>query len=160
MTSHKRRSKRRKLREFARSDSQRRIGEDGFTLVELLVVMVILVLLASLVAPRVMGYLGSSRSKTAKVQIESLATSLELFKLDTGRYPTSRETLQALVQAPPGIRGWNGPYLKKNQVPLDPWGHPYSYRQPGEKGDFDILSLGADNREGGQGEDQDVVSWQ
>jgi general secretion pathway protein G len=139
--------------------SGRRQGEAGFTLVELLVVMVILVLLASLVAPRVMGYLGSSRTKTAKVQIENLSTSLELFKLDTGRYPTGREGLQALVQAPPGLRNWNGPYLKKDQVPLDPWGQPYRYRQPGERGDFDIMSLGADNREGGQGEDQDVATW-
>lgn len=139
--------------------SRERQGEAGFTLVELLVVMVILVLLASLVAPRVMGYLGSSRTKTAKVQIENLSTSLELFKLDTGRYPTAREGLQALVQPPPGLRSWNGPYLKKDQVPLDPWGQPYRYRQPGERGDFDIMSLGADNREGGQGEDQDVATW-
>ena len=136
-----------------------RRGEAGFTLVELLVVMVILVLLASLVAPRVMGYLGGSRTKAAKVQIESLSTTLELFKLDTGRYPTSSEGLQALVQAPPGVRNWNGPYLQKSQVPLDPWEQPYRYRQPGQKGAFDIYSLGADNREGGSGEDQDVTSW-
>jgi general secretion pathway protein G len=148
----------RRSRALARQKQRR--GEAGFTLVELLVVMVILVLLASLVAPRVMGYLGSSRSKTAKVQIENLSTSLELFKLDTGRYPTAREGLQALVQPVPGLPNWNGPYLKKDQVPLDPWGHPYRYRQPGERGDFDIMSLGADSREGGQGEDQDVASWQ
>jgi general secretion pathway protein G len=137
-----------------------RKGEAGFTLVELLVVMVILVLLASLVAPRVMGYLGGSRSKAAKVQIENLATTLELFKLDTGRYPTASEGLAALVQAPPGVRNWNGPYLKKSQVPLDPWSQAYHYRQPGQKAEFDIYSLGADNRAGGTGENQDVTSWE
>jgi general secretion pathway protein G len=131
----------------------------GFTLVELLVVMVILVLLASLVAPRVIGYLGSSRTKTAKVQIESLSTSLELYKLDTGRYPDEREGLNALVQRPASAKNWNGPYLKKDRVPLDPWGSPYHYRYPGQRGAFDIFSFGADNHEGGEGEDQDVASW-
>ncbi len=121
--------------------------------------MVILVLLASLVAPRVIGYLGSSRTKSAKVQIESLSTSLELFKLDTGRYPNDREGLTALVQRPGDIKNWSGPYLKKDKVPLDPWGQPYHYRYPGQRGAFDIFSLGADNREGGEGEDQDVTSW-
>lgn len=145
---------------IGRPEPAERKGEAGFTLVELLVVMVILVLLASLVAPRVMGYLGTSRSKTAKVQIESLSTSLELFKLDTGRYPTAREGLQALVQPPAGVRNWNGPYLNKDLVPLDPWGNPYRYRQPGARGDFDIISFGADNREGGQGENEDVTTWQ
>jgi len=136
-----------------------RESEAGFTLVELLVVMVILVLLASLVAPRVIGYLGSSRTKTAKVQIESLSTSLELYKLDTGRYPDERDGLAALVARPTNVQNWNGPYLKKNQVPADPWGRPYRYRFPGQRGTFDIYSLGADNREGGEGEDQDVASW-
>ncbi len=133
--------------------------EAGFTLVELLVVMVILVLLASLVAPRVIGYLGSSRTKTAKVQIESLSTSLELYKLDTGRYPDEREGLAALVARPGDVHNWNGPYLKKDRVPPDPWGHPYHYRYPGQRGAFDIFSLGGDNREGGDGENQDVTSW-
>lgn len=137
-----------------------RSGEAGFTLIELLVVMVILVLLASLVAPRVIGYLGSSRTKSAKVQIESLSTSLELYKLDTGRYPDAREGLNALVQRPGDVPGWNGPYLKKDKVPPDPWGQPYIYRYPGKHGPFDILTLGADKKEGGQGEDQDVASWQ
>lgn len=137
-----------------------RRGEEGFTLVELLVVMVILVLLASLVAPRVMGYLGSSRTKTAKVQIESLSTSLELFKLDTGRYPTDREGLSALVQRPAEVATWSGPYLQKGKVPDDPWGRPYNYRSPGQHGAFDIHSLGGDGREGGEGEDQDIMSWQ
>ncbi len=137
----------------------RRPREAGFTLVELLVVMVILVLLASLVAPRVVGYLGSSRTKTAKVQIESLSTSLELFKLDSGRYPSEHEGLQALVERPADIRSWNGPYLKKDAVPKDPWGNPFRYRYPGQFLEFDIFSFGADNQEGGEGEDQDVSNW-
>jgi general secretion pathway protein G len=154
-----------KARKSKRADycdrmQRERPGELGFTLIELLVVMVILVLLASLVAPRVIGYLGSSRTKTAKVQIESLGTSLELYKLDTGRYPDAREGLNALVQRPGNLKSWNGPYLKKDKVPADPWGNPYIYRYPGQRGAFDIISLGADKKEGGQGEEQDVTSWQ
>lgn len=136
-----------------------RRGEAGFTLIELLVVMVILVLLAGLVAPRVMGYLGSSRTKTAKVQIESLVTSMELFKLDIGRYPNDREGLAALIERPGNLANWNGPYLQKNKIPEDPWGRAYHYRTPGQSGRFDIFSLGADNQQGGAGEDQDVASW-
>lgn len=147
------------LRRGPRRNATDRSHEAGFTLIELLVVMTILVLLASLVAPRVMGYLGSSRTKAAKVQIESLSTSLELFKLDTGRYPNAREGLNALVQQPSDVKAWNGPYLKTDKVPLDPWGQPYHYRFPGQRAPFDIYSLGADNRDGGEGEDQDVASW-
>jgi general secretion pathway protein G len=134
-------------------------GQAGFTLVELLVVMVILVLLASLVAPRVVGYLGSSRSKAAKVQVQSLSTALELYKVDTGRYPTTSEGLKALVEAPTGATAWNGPYLTKKEVPIDPWGRPYAYRSPGQHGPFDISSLGADNQPGGTGENEDVANW-
>lgn len=136
----------------------RRPGQAGFTLVELLVVLVILVLLASLVGPRVIGYLGSSRTKAAKVQIESLTSALELFKLDTGRYPSSSEGLKALVEAPSGASAWNGPYLTKRDVPNDPWGRPYNYRAPGQSGPFDIFSLGADNQAGGTGENEDVTN--
>jgi general secretion pathway protein G len=147
------------LRARLRHDLRGRSGEAGFTLVELLVVMVILVLLAGLVAPRVMGYLSSSRTKTAKVQIESLSTSLELFKMDVGRYPNQREGLAALVTRPGNAAKWNGPYLQKDKVPADPWGQAYGYRYPGRGGRFEIWSLGADGQEGGQGEDQDVASW-
>ncbi len=132
----------------------------GFTLVELLVVMAILVLLASLVAPRVIGYLASSRAKTTKVQIDNLSTSLELFMLDTGRYPSNSEGLRALIQKPVNTKGWNGPYLKGNTLPGDPWDKPYRYRFPGRFGEFDVYSLGADNQEGGEGENRDVTSWQ
>jgi general secretion pathway protein G len=144
----------------AEKSGQRRCKstEAGFTLIELLVVMVILVLLASLVAPRIIGYLGSSRTKAAIVEIQNLSASLELFKLDTGRYPEEREGLAVLVENPEHTKNWNGPYLKK--VPNDPWGYPYHYRYPGQRGDFDIFSLGADNRAGGDGENQDVTSWQ
>ena len=131
-------------------------GQAGFTLVELLVVLVILVLLASLVGPRVIGYLGSSRTKAAKVQIEGLASALELFKLDAGRYPSTSEGLRALVQAPSGVTAWNGPYLNKRDLPNDPWGRPYNYRAPGQNGPFDIFSLGADNQVGGTGENEDI----
>lgn len=132
--------------------------EAGFTLVELLVVLVILVLLASLVAPRVVGYLGSSRTKVAKVQIQSLSTALELYKVDIGRYPTTIEGLKALVEAPAGTTSWNGPYLAKREVPTDPWGRPFSYRSPGQQAPYEITSLGADNQPGGAGEDEDITN--
>lgn len=129
-------------------------GEAGFTLVELLVVLVILVLIASIVGPRVIGYLGSSRSKTASVQIESLVTAVELFRIDVGRYPTSGEGLGVLVKQSGDIPGWSGPYLAKVTLPPDPWGRPYLYEQDG--GGFRIRSLGGDGKEGGRGEDADL----
>jgi general secretion pathway protein G len=131
-------------------------GEAGFTLVELLVVLVILVLLASIIGPRVIGYLGSSRSKTAKVQIEGLITSLELFHIDVGRYPTTPEGLESLVKKPGQIPGWNGPYISKNTVPLDPWGRAYRYQMPGKAGAFDLYTYGRDDKEGGADEDADI----
>ena len=134
-------------------------NQAGFTLVELLVVMVILVLLASLVGPRVIGYLGSSKTKTARIQIKSFSTSLELFKLDTGRYPSSQEGLEALIKKPANLANWDGPYLSKRKLPDDPWGNAYKYKSPGEHGEFDIYSLGADNQVGGDDESQDVTSW-
>ena len=131
-------------------------SEAGFTLVELLVVLVILVLLASIIGPKVIGYLGSSRSKTAKIQIDGLVTSLELFHIDTGRYPNTAEGLDALVKVAGKIQGWNGPYISKNSVPLDPWGNPYHYDQPGKHGPFDLFTLGRDGKEGGSDEDADI----
>ncbi|QIK38319.1 type II secretion system major pseudopilin GspG [Caldichromatium japonicum] len=131
----------------------------GFTLVELLVVLAILGLLAGLVGPQVMKFLGSSKSKTAKLQIEDLAAALDLYRLEIGRYPTEAEGLRALVEKPGNVPNWNGPYLKKKEVPKDPWGFDYYYLFPGQHGAFDIWSLGADNREGGEGENADVTSW-
>lgn len=132
----------------------------GFTLIELLVVLVILGLLASVAGPKVMGYLGGAKSDTARLQIEEFGTTLDLFKLETGRYPTTQEGLNALVQQPPGLAGWNGPYLKKKTLPKDPWGQDYRYVSPGQHGAFDISSLGADGKEGGEGENKDILSWE
>lgn len=132
----------------------------GFTLIELLVVLVILGLLAGLVGPQVMKYVGESKTKTAAVQIQDLAAALDLYKLDVGRYPTSAEGLEALVRKPAGGERWNGPYLRKQEVPKDPWGRDYHYRSPGDYGQFDVFTLGADGREGGEGENADVGSWQ
>jgi general secretion pathway protein G len=131
----------------------------GFTLIELLVVLVILGLLGSVAAPKVMKYLGSAKSDTACAQIKELELALDLYKLD-GRYPNTQEGLQALVQQPSGATGWNGPYLKKKTVPKDPWGNEYHYVSPGQHGDYDISSLGVDNKEGGEGESRDVYSWE
>jgi general secretion pathway protein G len=133
----------------------------GFTLIELLVVLVILGLLAGLVGPAVIKYLGGANTKAAKLQIEEFSTALDAFRLDMGRYPNSAEGLTALVVQPSGANRWNGPYLRKNSIPKDSWGNDYQYRSPGQHGGaFDLYSLGADNAEGGDGENQDVVSWQ
>lgn len=141
-----------------RFKTSRRHG--GFTLVELLVVLAILGLLAGLVGPQVMNFLGSSKTKTAKLQIADLSSTLDLYRLELGRYPTESEGLKALVENPGNMPNWNGPYLKKREVPKDPWGFDYQYRFPGEHGSFDIWSLGADNREGGEGENADIKSWE
>jgi general secretion pathway protein G len=107
-----------------------------------------------------MKTLGTSKTKTARIQIEELGGALDIYRLEVGRYPTTDEGLQALVEQPGEAKNWNGPYLKKSQVPKDPWGFDYQYRSPGEHGSFDVWSLGADNREGGEGEDQDVYGWE
>ena len=131
----------------------------GFTLIELLVVLVILGLLAGLVGPRIMDQLGGAKTKTARLQIEDLSATLDLYRLEVGRYPTTSEGLQALIEAPAGASRWNGPYLKKELIPKDPWDNDYQYRSPGEHGDFDLYSLGADNAPGGEDESQDIESW-
>jgi len=131
----------------------------GFTLIELLVVLVILGLLAGLVGPRVLKYLGGAKSDTAQLQIAEFGAGLDLFHLEVGRYPTTEEGLVALSNEPTGVDNWNGPYLKKKDVPDDPWGNTYRYRSPGENGDYDLYSLGRDDADGGEDEDADVVSW-
>ncbi len=134
---------------------------NGFTLIELLVVLVILGLLAGLVGPQVMKYLSTSKTKTAYLQIQELGGALDLYRLEVGRYPSMEEGLSALVEAPPGIgTRWNGPYLKKRTVPQDPWGYDYHYRFPGEQDIYDLYSLGADNSQGGNGEDRDILAWE
>ena len=129
----------------------------GFTLIELLVVLAILGLLIGLVGPRFLGQLGGAKSKTAAIQIHDLEKGLELFKLDVGRFPTNEEGLDALVKQPANARGWNGPYLKGNSVPEDPWGRPYKYSFAGTT-EPEIVSLGADGASGGEGENADVSS--
>ncbi len=131
----------------------------GVTLIELLVVMVIISLFATVVGARLFSNVDRARQTTAKAQISEFETVLDLFRLDIGRYPTAAEGLQALRNDPGGISNWDGPYLAK-QVPMDPWDGAYVYRYPGEFGDFDILSLGADGQEGGEDENLDIVSWQ
>jgi general secretion pathway protein G len=137
---------------------EKRRRKAGFTLIELLVVMLILGLLAALVGPKLFGKVGKSKIKAAKAQIALLEDALDTFRLDVGRYPTTEEGLQALVEQPSGVEKWDGPYLKK-KVPKDPWGHDYVYKCPGEHGDYDLYSLGADGQEGGEGENADVTSW-
>jgi general secretion pathway protein G len=129
----------------------------GFTLLELLVVVVIIGLLAGFVAPRYFGQVGKSEINTAKAQIDALEKALDQYRLDTGKYPTTELGLKALVARPPNEPKWAGPYLRKD-VPLDPWGQPYVYKMPGEKGDFDLLSYGKDGKPGGSGEGTDLTN--
>jgi general secretion pathway protein G len=130
----------------------------GFTLIELLIVMVIIGMLAALVFPRLISKVGKGKQSATKAQIELLGQALDQFRLDTGRYPTTSEGLNALV-ANPGITNWDGPYLKK-AVPNDPWGNAYSYSSPGSHGDYDLLSFGADRAPGGEDENKDIASWE
>ncbi len=133
----------------------RRARSAGFTLLELLVVIVIIGLLAGYVAPRYFSQVGKSEIQVAKAQIESLEKALDQYRLDMRRYPSAEEGLAALVSRPPDSAAWTGPYLKK-AVPSDPWGRPYVYRSPGQKGDFDVISYGRDGKPGGTGEDADI----
>jgi len=135
-----------------------RLRRAGFTLLELLVVIVIIGLLAAYVGPKYFSQLGKSEVTVTRAQIEAFDKSLDTFRLDVGRYPTTEEGLNALMTAPPAAAAkWNGPYLKKG-VPLDPWGHAYQYRAPGTKGDYEIVSLGKDGQPGGSGEAADISS--
>ena len=128
----------------------------GFTLLELLVVIVIIGLLAGYVAPRYFSQVGRSEIQVARAQIDSLEKALDQYRLDLRRYPSAEEGLEALVAQPGSVKGWNGPYLKK-AVPNDPWGRPFVYRVPGEKGEFELASLGRDGKPGGTGDDADIV---
>lgn len=129
----------------------------GFTLLELLVVMVIIGLLAGYVAPKYFGQIGKSETKIARAQIDALEKALDQYRLDIGRYPSTEQGLAALQTRPAGEPKWNGPYLRK-EVPLDPWGNPYTYRSPGERADFEIVSFGNDRRPGGTGIDADITN--
>ena len=131
----------------------------GFTLVELLVVMVIIGLLAALVVPRFIRQEEKAKVKATQAQIELLGTALDTLRLDVGRYPTTQEGLNALRRQHGDAQKWDGPYLKK-EVPLDPWGRAYIYRSPGEHGPYDLFSYGADGVPGGEGDNRDVTSWE
>jgi general secretion pathway protein G len=134
-------------------------SRDGFTLVELLVVMIIIGLLAALVGPRFIRQEEKAKIKATKAQIELFGTALDTFRLDVGRYPRAEEGLEALRTKPGGLERWDGPYLKKD-LPLDPWGNAYVYKSPGEHGPFDIVSYGADGAPGGEGDNRDITSWE
>lgn len=145
-------------REFERSGHDLRSSPKGFTLIELLIVMIILGLLAALVAPKMFQKVGGAKQKAAKAQISMLGTALDAYRLDMGRYPAAEEGLEGLRKNP-GAPNWDGPYISK-EIPPDPWGRQYVYRAPGDHGDYDLYSLGADGQEGGEGENTDVVSWE
>jgi general secretion pathway protein G len=137
-----------------------RRGDAGFTLVEILVVITIIGLIMAIVGPRVLNYLGESKVKAAKIQIESFSSALDLYYLDMGRYPGSSDGLAALVQRPGSAQEWNGPYLKGGVVPNDPWGHSYVYKSPVEHAPYEIVSFGSDGQEGGTGTAADISSIQ
>jgi len=135
----------------------------GFTLIELLVVLVILGLLAALVGPRILGRIGGAKQDIARSQIAMLEAALDQYRLDMGRYPSTEEGLKALIEPPEdeeARRNWRGPYLKKKKIPKDPWGRDYQYRFPGEHGEYDLWSYGADGKPGGEGEDADITNWE
>lgn len=132
--------------------------QQGFTLIELLVVLTILAMLAALVVPRVFHSLEKAKVDTARAQISAIESALGAYRLDVGSFPTTEQGLQALRVQPSGVENWDGPYVPKD-IPMDPWGHPYVYRCPSEHGDYEIISYGADGREGGEGNNQDIVSW-
>jgi general secretion pathway protein G len=131
----------------------------GFTLIELLVVLVILGLLAAFAAPQVLTYLDRAKTDAARAQVQNIAGVLDLYRLEVGSYPSQQDGLDALLEEPADAPRWNGPYVKRRDALMDPWGRMYVYRFPGEHGAYDLYSLGADAGEGGDGEDQDVTSW-
>jgi len=133
-------------------------GQQGFTLVEMLVVISIIGLIMGLIGPRVLNYLSESKVKAARIQLQSFASGLDLFYLDAGRFPSTSEGLGALMQRTPGVAAWNGPYLKGNSLPNDPWNHPYIYRAPGDRAPYEIMSYGSDGQEGGTGLAADITT--
>ncbi|MGD8697647.1 MAG: type II secretion system major pseudopilin GspG [Gemmatimonadales bacterium] len=141
-----------------------RLGQEGLTLIEIVVVIIVLGLLAGLVGPQIIGRVSEAKTSTAQTQIELFSVALDNYRLDNGRYPTTEQGLQALRQKPvsePVPYNWRGPYLQK-EIPLDPWGQPYVYRSPGDVNSttYDLLTLGRDGQPGGEDEDADVTSWQ
>jgi general secretion pathway protein G len=146
---------------FLRSPQHRRKRRDaGFTLIELMIVMAIIALLAAFVGPRFLGKKEQAEVQAARAQIEMFGTALDAFRLDVGRYPTSEEGLDALIHKPSNADRWDGPYLRKDLIPTDPWKNPYIYKSPGDHGGYDILSYGADKTPGGEGNNHDIASWE
>ena len=139
---------------------KRRTNIDGFTLIELLIVMVIIGLLAAFIVPKLIGKVETSKQTAAKAQIELFSTALDMHKLDTGKYPSQETGLNALISQSGEVKNWHGPYLSKSVIPKDPWGEEYVYKSPGEHGDYDLLSYGADGTSGGADEGADIVSWE
>ena len=131
----------------------------GFTLVELMVVLLILALLTTIAAPRVTKYLRKAKADTAKIQVEALSAAIDSIHLDIGRLPSTDEGLKVLIESPSNVAGWDGPYVKKKDSLIDPWGHPYRYKFPGKHGDYEIFSYGADDKEGGEGDAADIGNW-
>ena len=131
----------------------------GMTLIEILVVLVLIGIVMGIVGGNYLQRGELAKAKAAKIEIGQIGQTLDLFKLEVGRYPTSQEGLQALIAQPAGLNNWNGPYWKKSTVPKDPWGNDYVYVVPGQHGPYDIVSYGADGKEGGDGADKDITSW-
>lgn len=143
-----------------RRPAQRITGfEDGFSLVELLVVLSIILLITTVAVPQVLRYLDRANADSARIAIENIGTSLDMFRLDVGRYPNDEEGLNALIKAPDNVARWNGPYLKRAEMIIDPWSRPYRYKFPGRHGDYDLYSFAADDAQGGEGVNKDVTSW-
>jgi general secretion pathway protein G len=137
-----------------------RARQRGMTLIEILVVLVLIGIVLGIVGGNFIGKGEKAKADAAKIEIGQISQTLDLYKLEVGRYPTSQEGLQALISAPAGVANWNGPYWKKSTVPKDPWGNEYRYASPGSKGPYEIVSLGADGKEGGEGPDKDISSAQ
>lgn len=142
-----------------RQSNRSRAYERGYSLLELLVVLAILGLIIAIAAPRAIGYFEASKAKTAKIQIANISAALDIYYLANGSYPSEAQGLAALMKAPEGATAWDGPYLNRADGLVDPWGRPYIYKQPGTHGKFDVMSLGGDGKEGGEGEDRDLGSW-
>ena len=142
------------------SDSENAGRETGFSLIELIVVLVILGLLAGIVGPRIYDKLKGSKQQIVRLQIKEFEGSLQLFSFDVGRFPSTSEGLEGMVRNPGNLESWRGPYLSKSEVPKDPWGKAYNYRCPGQHGDYDLFSYGPDGVEGGEGENADIGNWQ